>query len=142
MPWQQRSEVVGLTAGGDLKAGTILHPKAVFETQRPGTGEVSVGLSLKPNQLPAGGLQVGDHVKAVWAPSSSSSNANLKGPPPAVIPSDGVLVSDAFVLERGPARNDGTATVTIIVKSTEALALTQQNALGAVSLLELPRVGR
>ncbi len=139
VPWGDASRVVGLTALSELRRGSVLHRESVDKVLNPGAGQVAVGLALKPDQLPAGGLRVGDHVKVYYAPSSSGG-AVVNGPK-FIPPADGILVRDAFVLERGPSRQDGTVTITVVVKDSESLVLYQQARLQAIALGALPKKG-
>lgn len=137
VPWAQIGEVVGRRANTDLKKGTILNGRDAVEKQIPALGEIGVGVGIKPGNLPANGLQVGDSVKVVSVPTSNTTQNSTGAQYRA--PTGPVLVQQAFVSEIGPPRTDGTVTVTLVVKETESVLLAQQNALQAIALLELPK---
>jgi len=139
VPWSQLPEVVGSTAGADLRRGTLLNPRVVSKKRLPGPGQLSVGLALKPDQLPAEGLQAGDHVRVLYAPAGNAapnSAASSFTPPP-----DGVLVKNAVVFNRSQQRSDGTVTLTLVVSESQALRLAQLGRLQAIALSTLPKGG-
>lgn len=136
VPWDQRGRVIGGTAGADLKKGTILNPRVVAKNGLPGPGQVSVPLSLKPDQFPEG-LKAGDHVSVYFA---QSGNATTSGslPDGFKAPASGVLIKDAIVYSVSRPRSDQTVTATLIVADDEVKDVLQLARQSAVALVQLP----
>lgn len=72
VPADQLDVVLGQVAAADLHAGSLLTPAQVTADTPPGQGEVLVPLPVLPERLPAGGVQAGDRLLVVDAPSVGS----------------------------------------------------------------------
>lgn len=137
VPWGQRLQVVGSTAGADLRRGTMLNPRAVSKNGLPGPGQGAVPFALKHDQV-TDGLQAGDHVRVYYAAPPSDKGVTPKAPS---LPQDGVVVKDAVVYGGVHERSDGTISVTLIVNQSEAWLIAQLGRLNAISLVKLPEGG-
>lgn len=73
---EQLDAVLGQVAATDLPAGALLTPAQVTTDAPPGDGDVLVPLPVTSERLPAGGVQAGDRLLVVDAPSEGSD------PPP------------------------------------------------------------
>jgi hypothetical protein len=71
IPAGQRDQIIGKHAATDLFAGTLLSPAQVTNQVIPAPGQELVGIALKPGQLPARTLKIGDSVNLVVVPPSS-----------------------------------------------------------------------
>jgi len=127
------SEVVGKTAVVGLVPGEILNKAMV--TTRPATpvGYVVAGVSLKPGQLPAGGVSAGDQVMVILLPSQSGDGASSGSGSAATVLENSVRVSAAA------ASPDGTSTVvSLLIPKADAPQLAQANNAGLVALTQVP----
>lgn len=78
LPASQLAQIVGKRANVDLKAGTLLPPKAITDALLPPTGQSLVGLALAPGQLPATALQPGDKIRLVSTPKDQDDPTNSR----------------------------------------------------------------
>jgi hypothetical protein len=127
------SEVVGKTAVVGLVPGEILN-KAMVAT-RPATpaGYVVAGVSLKPGQLPAGGVSAGDQVMVILLPSQSADGASSGSGSAATVLENSVQVSASA------ASPDGTSTVvSLLIPKADAPQLALANNAGLVALTQVP----
>jgi len=140
VPWEQRNRVIGGTAGADLKKGTILNPRVVSRAPLPSSGQVAVGLLLKPGDQFPEGLRAGQHVMVLFALSSQASTTTTL-PKGFTEGSEAVVVGDAVIFSVSRPRSDQTVTVKLIVKKTDAKNVVQLARQSAVALVELPTGG-
>lgn len=115
----QRNDVIGRVAVHSLSAGSLLTPEQLTDHAIPGSGQLLVGLLVKPGQLPARGLRPEDHVRVV---SIAQPTAN-----PVVNTS-----VEATVVEVGPPNATGGVTVDVVVDVELGAALTSIAATGQV----------
>lgn len=126
-PVTERGQLVGKTARSDLPAGTLLTATQVSDHDGlPKQGQVRVGLSLKPGQLPAEGLDVGDRVGVVAPPGGEGAAAV-------------VLVRKAPVW--AVREHKDSVTVTLLVHKGKASRLGAYAVSGPVSVLHLSGTG-
>ncbi len=116
---------VGLVARNAIPAGTFLTRSMLSPSGGlPDASQALVGLSLKPGQLPAGGLAVGQRVLVVLLPVSS------QGVP---LAPESLLSTTVWDLE--PPDSAGDQDATVIVPSGRATLLAGFAARGEVSLV-------
>lgn len=128
VPADDLRTVAGDPARTTFPAGALLppRPERLQAQQRlPGPGRTLVGLALKPGQLPAGRLMVGDTVGAVTSVSKQ----------------DGQGVSPVVLVPQAPVwavrSHDDTLAVTLLVEADQASKLAAHASSGSVSLVRL-----
>lgn len=144
IPWSQRDELTGFFAGPELVPGTLLTAGMLTPKSLLGKGEVVVGLSLKPGQLPAG-LRSGDLVSA-YAVADGTSNDSASGRPSA----GRLLVSGARVYRVGDIVSAGSGTrapgastlLSVVVPGSSAATLTSAASWGQVAVVQMPQQER
>ncbi len=126
------SSVVGHSAAVQLVPGSLVTQGAVADSSRLQKGKVVVGLALKPGQLPAGTLRVGDQVLLI---STGASSKSANGDSAA--DQGTVLVRQATVYGLGSAARsaDSSSTISIVVDEADAPAVAAAGAAGQVSLV-------
>lgn len=129
--WSERVKVTEAYAAVQLVPGTLLTNAMTTSTDDAAKGRVVVGLALKPGQLPAAGLQVGQRV-SLYAVGSGTGT----GPRPGT-----VLAEDAVVYDIGEAadrmRSDQ-ITVSVAVPPDKAPLVTQAASAGEVAVAIVP----
>lgn len=143
IPVQDTAGVIGRRAAVALVPGTLLTAGDLAAGPILGSRSSSVGLDLKPGELPAG-LGVGDAVLVVETagPSATAGPGTAAGGAPSGAPT--VLVDHATVLSVGqPSAGAGTGDteVTIGVPSTLAAVVVTAAAAGDVALAGLSPQG-
>lgn len=127
VPGQQSSAVLGKIAAQALPAGTILSPR---DLALPGSVPIGdqalVGLSLKPSQVPVGGLSVGERVGIIGVPAAV--NGKPAGAP--------VPITDAPVWDIAIS-SDGTINCDVTVPNRLAATLSGASSLGELTLIRL-----
>lgn len=132
VPWDQAGQVMKFFAASSIPTGTLLTNDMVAPSGDLTTGKVTVGLSLKPGQLPAG-TQTGDHVRAFAVSGSTGCQAN----PGKVLSPDAVVT-----MVSGSASETGSsAAVNIAVDPASAPALVCTSSNGDVGIALLPGNG-
>jgi hypothetical protein len=144
VPWSQRDAVASYYAATALVPGSLLAASQVSRTGAVRTGQVVVGLALKPGQYPAGDpkgkpLQVGDTVK-VYEVITSGSASNSAGAPPGRLLATTARVYDVQGAN-GQSIGESTRQVSIVVDEGVAGAVTQAASNGNVALVLVPRAG-
>ena len=133
------SSLVGQRAAVDLKAGSLLSPSQVTRKTLVGPDEQLVGVSLKPNQLPASPLAPGQKVLIVTTPDPNA--ADTTGGKPATDDAPPKTLSATVVKVGDPATGTGTVTVDVAVPSGDGPALASRVATGNVALIVASRDG-
>lgn len=126
------NEVIGKTAAVGLVPGEILNRAMV--TTRPATpsGYVVAGVSLKPGQLPAGGVSAGDQAMVIVLPSQSAGASLGSG-------SGATVLENSVEVSASAASSDGTSTVvSLLIPKSDAAQLAQANNAGLVALTLVP----
>lgn len=123
--------VLGMSTRSLLPAGALVTRSDLAGTAAlPGAGQDLVGLALKPGQVPAGGLAVGDHVQLLGIPSSQRGQVHPV-----------VLVASAPVWSiTGPGRSgatSGATSVVVLVGAPQAASVAAYAAGGAVAAVRL-----
>jgi hypothetical protein len=144
VPWSQRTAVAKYYAATPLVPGSLLAASQVSRTGAVRTGQVVVGLALKPGQYPAGDpkgkpLQVGDIVK-VYEVITSGSASNSAGAAPGRLLASAARVWDIQGVN-GQSIGESTRQVSIVVDDAAAGAVAQAASNGDVALVLVPRAG-
>lgn len=137
VPARQLSQVTGLVAAVTLQPGTLLAPDQVTTALAPVKGEVLVSLPLKPQSLPASGLEPGDHVLVTGTPGyqgqaeSSGSAAVITQPVPGIVEAVNTVPDQ-----------DGFDVVDLLVAPAAGTPLAQQDSTGQIELIVTSRSSR
>jgi len=130
--WTERNKIVRSYAAVNLVPGTLLTNGMLAADTDAAKGRVVIGLALKPSQLPAGGLRLGDRV-ALYAVGTKDT-----GIKPGMI-----LAADALVqyVSSTADRRVGSASDTLIsvaVTPDQAPTLSQAASAGTVAVALVP----
>lgn len=118
--------VTGLVTRTALAQGTFLSESLLASSgEMPGPGQALVGLTLKPGQVPAGGLADGQSVLVVLLPTNSSG-----------LPLAPVTLVTTTVWDVRGATASQSAQATVIVPVKQALRLAEYAAQGQVALVQ------
>jgi hypothetical protein len=125
--WSQRRQVVNSFAAVTILPGTLLtNNMGVKASSELGEGKATVGLALKPGQMPAG-IQQGDRVQVIYVPSRSSQGQTR------------VLASSALVFAAGDrSRTGNSGQITVVVDSSAAPEIVAFASSGEIAVAELP----
>lgn len=141
LPASAAGSVVGQRAALPLLAGTVLTRSALTVGPALLPGQEVVGLALRPGQLPAEGLSVGDQVSVILttAPGQSAPSATTAGgtgAPGSVLVPDAVVYATAVP---GAAAGSGASVVmSLVVPATLAGPLAAAAVAGEVALVLEP----
>ncbi|HET9897342.1 MAG TPA: SAF domain-containing protein [Streptosporangiaceae bacterium] len=117
--------VIGLVARNAVPAGTFLSRSMLSPAGGvPDASQAIVGLALKPGQLPAGGLAVGQKVLVVLLPVNSQG-----------VPLSPISLINTTVWDLQPPDAGGNQDAAVIVPSSMASKLSSYAARGEVSLV-------
>lgn len=122
--------LVGQTAAVGLVQGQLLNRDMLTGAAVPAPGESLVGLALRPGQLPADGLGVGDRVQAIVVAAVGDAG---------VQPETTVRVlatGEVFALRPDPASASDTL-VTLVVPADAAGRIATHGATGQVGLIKI-----
>lgn len=125
--WSQRRQVINSFAAVTILPGTLLtNQMGVKASSELGEGKATVGLALKPGQMPAG-IQQGDRVQVIYVPSRSSQGQTR------------VLASSALVFATGErSRSGNSGQITVVVDSSAAPEIVAFASSGEIAVAELP----
>ncbi|MFB4282592.1 MULTISPECIES: hypothetical protein [unclassified Nonomuraea] len=125
--WSQRAQVLESFATVTLLPGTLLtNQMGVRASSELGPGKATVGLALKPGQMPAG-VQEGDRVQVIFVPSRSSQGESR------------VLAAKALVFAVGDrSRTGNSGQITVVVDSAAAPEIVASASSGEIAVAELP----
>lgn len=138
IPARQLSQVTGLVAAVTLRPGTLLAADEVTASLPPARGQVMVSLPLKPQSVPASGLQPGDHVLVTSTPGYQGQGGASGATPPVITqPVPGVVEAVNTV----PDQN-GFDVVDLLVASGSGVPLAQQDSTGQIELVVTSRGSR
>ena len=132
-----QNQVTGLVAAVTLQPGTLLAPDQVTTALAPVKGQVLVSLPLKPQSLPASGLEPGDHVLVTGTPGyqgqaeSSGSAAIITQPVPGIVEAVNTVPDQ-----------DGFDVVDLLVAPAAGTPLAQQDSTGQIELIVTSRSSR
>lgn len=134
--------VVGQTAAVELLPNTLLQRAMLTTGPTIGTGQAQVGVEVKPGQIPADGLNIGDTVEVLGLPdkNAASSTATTAGGGAGPRGGASVLVASAtvFATEPDPSASGGTL-LTLDVPTAAAAGVAAASNAGLIALV---RVGR
>ena len=150
VPVEAEGRFVGRRAAIPLLPGSLLVPQDAMSSAVPADGVALVGVGLRPDQLPASGVVVGDRVDAVLtggtvsaqaasaSPSGGATPSSLSGGPGSVLASEAVVV-DVAPGAGGPAGasagGSAVSVVTLEVARSEAPILAAASTAGEVALV-------
>ncbi|GAA2818408.1 hypothetical protein [Nonomuraea rubra] len=125
--WAQRQQVLDSFAAVTILPGTLLTDQmGVRASSELGPGKATVGLSLKPGQMPAG-VQQGDRVQVIFVPSRASEGESR------------VLAANALVFSAGDrSRTGNSGQITVVVEAPAAPEIVAAASSGQVAVAELP----
>ncbi|MEV0379998.1 hypothetical protein [Nonomuraea sp. NPDC050643] len=124
--WSQRDEVIKSFAAVTILPGTLLtHQMGLKASSELGPGKATIGLALKPGQMPAG-VKQGDRVQVIFVPSRSSQGESR------------VLAANAFVFAVGDrSRTGNSGQITVVVDSGAAREIVSFASSGEIAVAEL-----
>jgi hypothetical protein len=137
IPAKQLSQVIGLVAAVSLRPGTLLASSELTTSLPPAKGQVLVSLPLKPQSLPASGLQPGDHVLVTGTPGYQGQSQSSGGA--VVLPQAVAGVVEA--VDSAPDQ-DGFDVVDLLVASGDGVSLAKQDSTGQIELIVTSRGSR
>ncbi|GAA4940564.1 hypothetical protein HD597_008951 [Nonomuraea thailandensis] len=125
--WSQRNKVLNSFATVTILPGTLFISEMGAETTSElGQGKATVGLALKPGQMPAG-VQEGDRVQVIFVPSRASEGESR------------VLAANALVFSAGDrSRTGNSGQITVVVEAPAAPEIVAAASSGQVAVAELP----
>jgi hypothetical protein len=132
IPADEAGLVVGRHAAVALVPGTLLTMADIASGPLVGSGDASVGLDLKPGQLPAG-LAPGDSVLVIETAALSQAAALSSSGVPVVLGRATVL----SVLAPSADSPTGDTTVTLVVSTSEVAQVVGAASAGQISLAGL-----
>jgi len=145
IPVADASELGGRRAVSTIPAGSLLVPSDLTTAPQVATGDAIVGLSLKPGELPADGVEVGDQVMVVQTGSpgtTAGSGESVSGSAGVADGATGILIPQATVFETSApsTQTAGGASelVSVEVSATLAAAVSTAAVADQVSLVLLP----
>jgi hypothetical protein len=110
-----------------LPAGTLVSASEILRGKPyPRAGQALVGMALKPGQVPAGGVQVGDAVRAVGIPPNQHGS-NLRS----------VVLAGSAPVWSVASGSQGATEVVLLVPTRYADALAAYAASGDLSVIRL-----
>jgi hypothetical protein len=137
IPARQLSQVTGLVAAVSLRPGTLLAPDELATSLPPANGQVLVSLPLKPQSVPASGLQPGDHVLVTGTPGYQGQSGSTGSVPVLTQPVPGVVEA----VDTAPDQ-DGFDVVDLLVASGSGDLLAKQDSTGQIELIVTSRSSR
>lgn len=136
MSRSQASNVVGLTAVADWRAGDLVTPEMFSALPTAETGEAIVGVAVTAGALPVSHLAIGDTVTVVLTPPTDGS-AQLEAD--AVDRTAPVLFEAATVIEVTPLGTVGDQVVSLILPNDDARLVAAASSEGRVRLIKVGR---
>jgi hypothetical protein len=137
IPARQLNQVVGLVAAVTLQPGTLLASSELTTSLPPAKGQVMVSLALKPQSMPASGLDPGDHVLVTGTPGYQGQPQSGGSAPVISQPVAGVVEAVDTVPDQ-----DGFDIVDLQVAAGSGTALAQQDSTGQIELIITSRSSR
>lgn len=125
--WSQRQQVLDSFASVTILPGTLLtNEMGVRTSSELSEGKATVGLSLKPGQMPAG-VGKGDRVQVILVPSRQSQGESR------------VLAASALVFSVGErSRSAASGQITVVVDAPAAPEIVAAASAGEIAVAELP----
>jgi hypothetical protein len=134
IPGSQLGQVAGQTAAVALTPGTLLAPADLTGAQPPGPGQVLVAVPVKPESLPASGLQPGDRVLIVGTPGDQGQSGNSGQAAPLQSPVAGTVEAVNTVTDQ-----DGFDVVDLLVPPSAGVPVAAQASTGQIALIVTKR---
>jgi Flp pilus assembly protein CpaB len=130
---ESEGSILGQSAAVRLVPGQLLLRQMLTAEPVPGPGMATVGVSLRPGQLPGDGLEPGDRVRIVAVAGRGASDTAAGPPTPPQ-----VLAEHASVYAARPdAAAPGSTVVTLLVPAGRADLLAVHGSAGQVGLIEV-----
>ncbi|MFI7127451.1 hypothetical protein ACIBQ1_17270 [Nonomuraea sp. NPDC050153] len=125
--WSERGKVANSFATVTVLPGTLLTSRmGLKQSSELGQGKATVGLALKPGQMPAG-VEAGDRVQVIYVPSRSGQGQTR------------VLAESALVFSAGDkSRTGNSGQITVIVDSSASPEIVAFASSGEIAVAELP----
>ncbi|MGR6923829.1 hypothetical protein ACU635_57025 [[Actinomadura] parvosata] len=125
--WARRQEVTNSFATVTILPGTLMtDAMGAKASTELGEGKATVGLALKPGQIPAG-VQQGDRVQVIFVPSRTSEGESR------------VLAASALVFSVGDRTKTGNSgQITVVVEAPAAPEIVAAASSGQIAVAELP----
>ncbi|MBE1590230.1 hypothetical protein ACFPOI_04285 [Nonomuraea angiospora] len=125
--WSERGKVENSFATVTILPGTLFTSRmGVKQSSELGPGKATVGLALKPGQMPAG-VEAGDRVQVIYVPSRSGQGQTK------------VLAESALVFSVGDkSRTTNSGQITVIVDSSASPEIVAFASSGEIAVAELP----
>ncbi|MGW0801870.1 hypothetical protein [Nonomuraea sp. NPDC002799] len=126
--WSQRVQVTESFAAVTILPGTLLtNQMGVKASTELGPGKATVGLSLKPGQMPTG-IEPGDRIQVIYVPSRSSQGQSR------------ILAPSALVFAVGDRSRTGNSSgqITVIVDSSASPEIVAFASSSEIAVAELP----
>ncbi len=137
VPARQLSQVTGLVAAVTLQPGTLLAADELTTSLAPNKGQVLVSLPLKPQSMPASGLEPGDHVLVTATPGYQGQAGSGSSASVITRPVPGVVEAVSTVPDQ-----DGFDVVDLLVAPGAGTPLAQQDSTGQIELIVTSRSSR
>lgn len=136
IPGSQLGQVGGQTAAVALTPGTLLAPADLTRAQPPGPGQVLVAVPVKPESLPASGLEPGDQVLVVGTPGDQGQSGNSGQAAPLQSPVAAIVAAVNTVTDQ-----DGFDVVDLLVPPSAGVSVAAQASTGQIALIVTKRGG-
>ncbi|MEV4259545.1 hypothetical protein AB0J52_40835 [Spirillospora sp. NPDC049652] len=134
--WSERAKVAQTFAAVPLVRGALLTNSMVSRTNGAAQGRMIVGLSLKPGQFPARGLESGKHVSLYAVSGGSGGNGGAATRAGAVLAPDAIVVG-ASSGGSGRLGSDGLS-LDVAVPPGQVAQVTQAASNGLVAVALIP----
>jgi len=125
------SEVIGTRATSRIPAGALVSGAMFTQNSLVPDGGEAVGIVLDASHRPSVVPEPGDVVRIYFV--STGSNESVKGPG-----NNPVIVNAARIIDSGAGDSAGTRSLTVLVSSDVAAAVTQYAAAGDLAVTTLP----
>jgi hypothetical protein len=136
IPGSQLGQVAGQTAAVALTPGTLLAPADLTGAQPPGPGQVLIAVPVKPESLPASGLQPGDRVLIIATPGDQGQSGNSGQTTSLQAPVPGIVEAVNIVTDQ-----DGFDVVDVLVAASDGVPVAAQASTGQIALIVTKRGG-
>jgi SAF domain-containing protein len=136
IPGSQLGQVAGQIAAVTLGPGTLLAPADLTGALPPRPGQVLDAIPVKPESLPASGLEPGDHVLVIATPGDQGQSGNSAQAPSLQAPVPGVIEAVDTATDQ-----DGYDVVDVLVSAGAGLPVAQQASTGQIALIVTSRGG-
>jgi hypothetical protein len=134
--WSERSKITNAYASVGLVPGTLLINEMMSKETDAVKGKVIIGLSLKPAQLPANGLAVGDKV-VLYAVGTKSEGTT--SPPGMILSPDASVYQAALPSSSSRASSISVnARISVAVMPAQAALVAQYASAGNVAVAIVP----